>query len=338
MDSEKTVKLSIVIVNYKTPQMLIDCLESLLPELHTMNAACGEARVVIVDNKSNDDSVAQIAGWLSAQNPFTQTRITLVESPRNGGFSAGNNLGIAEVAACYYLLLNSDTIVRPGAITTLVKRMEGDCRLGALGPRLEYLDGRPQVSRFRRRGVTSELIRGAQLDLITRIFRAKNTAIELDEPEQEIDWISFACVLLRADVIAQVGDMDEGFFMYFEDIEYCLRIKSAGYAIKQELDARVVHLRGGTSSVKRNDSNQQRIPAYFYQSRSRYFTLLGGRRKLFWANIAWYTGRLLRLCKRVARSTVGPSIPCEWADLWRGFFTSQRQHPLPVFKNNRQVT
>jgi GT2 family glycosyltransferase len=261
-----------------------------------------------------------------------------VESPRNGGFSAGNNLGIAQLTARYYLLLNSDTIVRPGAITTLVKRMDRECEIGALGPRLEYLDGRPQVSRFRRRGVTSELIRGAQLDFIARVFRAKNTAIELDEPEQDIDWISFACVLLRADVIDQVGNMDEGFFMYFEDIEYCLRVKKAGYSIKQELDAHVVHLRGGTSSVKRNDINQQRIPAYFYQSRSRYFTLLGGKHKLFWANVAWYAGRLLRLFKRVARPTAGPSIPGEWVDLWRGFFMRQRQNTLPAFKNTRQAT
>ena len=314
MERRAPLTLAVVIVNYRTPDLVQACLESLVPQLSALHA-----EAIVVDNASGDRSLEAIEDWLQECPASFSQKIRLIASPVNGGFSAGNNLGIRQVEAKYYLLLNSDTIVRPGAIAALLTRMEGDSAIGALGPRLEYLDGRPQVSRFRRRGVISEFIRGAQINTITRLLRVKNAPIELDEPEQKLDWVSFACVMLRGDVVRKVGLMDEAFFMYFEDIEYCLRVKKAGFKICQELSARVVHLRGGTSSVKKNDARRQRIPAYFYQSRARYFTLLGGRKKLFAANIAWLLGRALRMTKRIGGRKIDTSIPGEWSDLWLGF-------------------
>lgn len=332
MEGRAPLKLAVIIVNYRTPDLVQDCLESLIPQLLPL-----QAQAIVVDNASGDHSLETIGKWLGNTPDEFSRRVHLVASPRNGGFSAGNNLGIAQVQADYYLLLNSDTIVRPGAISNLLACMEKNSDIGALGPRLEFLDGTPQVSRFRRRGVTSEFIRGAQINAISSLFRSKNTPIELDEPDQEIDWISFACVILRADVIKKVGIMDDAFFMYFEDIEYCLRIKKAGYAIKQELDARVVHLRGGTSSVKRNGANQKRIPEYFYRSRTRYFVLLGGKKKLLLANIAWCIGRVLRVTKRIIGRRGGPSIPGEWADLWLDFLIKQPEKHIQGFVPSRQA-
>ncbi|MBN8429470.1 glycosyltransferase family 2 protein [Microbulbifer salipaludis] len=319
MEGRAPLKLAVVIVNYCTPDLVQDCLKSLVPQLSGLNA-----QAIVVDNASGDHSIELLEHWLKSCPAGFSTKIRLCASSVNGGFSAGNNFGMSQVEAEYYLLLNSDTIVRPGAISLLLSRMEGDRTIGALGPRLEYLDGQQQVSRFRRRGVTSELIRGAQIDLVTKLLKSKNTPIELNEPDQELDWVSFACVLLRSDIVTQIGRMDESFFMYFEDIEYCLRIKRAGYSIKQELDARVVHLRGGTSSVKKNGNARKRVPAYFYQSRSRYFLLLGGRPKLFAANLAWCAGRILRYSKCLLGRAPGPSISGEWRDLWIGFLSGKK--------------
>ena len=332
MERRAPLTLAVVIVNYRTPDLVQACLESLVPQLTALHA-----EAIVVDNASGDRSLETIEEWLSGCPGAFSEKIRLVASPVNGGFSAGNNLGMRQVDSKYYLLLNSDTIVRPGAIATLLERMEREPGIGALGPRLEYLDGTPQVSRFRRRGVISEFIRGAQINAITQLFRTKNTPIELDEPEQTLDWVSFACVLLRGDVVRQVGLMDEAFFMYFEDIEYCLRMKKAGFTVGQELNARVVHLRGGTSSVKKNDAQRRRIPAYFYHSRARYFTLLGGRKKLFAANIAWSLGRMLRLIKRLAGRNIDTSIPGEWSDLWLGFFRAETNKTTKQYKENRQV-
>ncbi|AQQ66291.1 hypothetical protein Mag101_00470 [Microbulbifer agarilyticus] len=317
MESRAPLVLAVVIVNYRTPDLVVDCLESLVPQLPS------RAGVAVVDNASGDHSIETLQAWLDGTDAATAEKVHLLASPTNGGFSAGNNLGIKHLRADFYLLLNSDTIVRPGAISLLLGRIQRDAQIAAVGPRLEYLDGRPQVSRFRRRGVTSEFIRGAQIQGISRILRRKNTSIELDEPEQKIDWVSFACVLLRAEVIKKIGLMDEQFFMYFEDIEYCLRIQKAGYTIEQALEARVVHLRGGTSSVKKNSDKKKRIPAYFYQSRTRYFTLLGGKTRLISANLAWYLGRAIRLLKCLRGKTAGSRIPGEWRDIWKDFLIVQ---------------
>ncbi|GAB2516050.1 glycosyltransferase family 2 protein [Microbulbifer agarilyticus] len=331
MDGRAPLKLSVVIVNYRTPDLVIACLESLVSELPALS------EVVVVDNASGDDSVELIENWIAHAPQSVLNRIQLVASEINGGFSAGNNLGIMQQRAEYYLLLNSDTIVREHAISTLLTSMEQNPVLGALGPRLEYLDGKPQVSRFRRRGVTSEFIRGAQINGITRLLKTKNTPIELNEPEQPIDWVSFACVLLRGQVVDRIGLMDEGFFMYFEDIEYCLRIKRAGYIVDQELNARVVHLRGGTSTVKRNGEKKQRIPQYFYRSRARYFMLLGGRTKLVLANLAWYLGRTLRFLKRITGKVTGPTIPGEWSDLWLDFSVAHIAGVMPASSSKKQA-
>ncbi|MBY6190742.1 glycosyltransferase family 2 protein [Microbulbifer agarilyticus] len=331
MESRAPLALAVVIVNYRTPDLVVDCLESLVPQLPS------RAGVVVVDNASGDHSIETLQAWIDGTDAATAEKVHLLASPANGGFSAGNNLGIKRLRAKFYLLLNSDTIVRPGAISLLMDRIQRDTKIAAVGPRLEYLDGRPQVSRFRRRGVTSEFIRGAQIQLISHILRRKNTPIELDEPEQQIDWVSFACVLLRAEVIKKIGLMDEQFFMYFEDIEYCLRIQKAGYTIEQALGARVVHLRGGTSSVKESAKNKKRIPAYFYRSRTRYFMLLGGKKRLLIANLAWYFGRAIRMLKCLRGKYPGPRIPGEWHDIWIDFLAPQTSTTFSPRKSSRVV-
>lgn len=316
MKNSNPVDLAVIIVNYKTPELVIDCLESLYPELSDISS-----RVVVIDNASGDDSISRISEWLKNKSDKAQRMTVLVQSERNGGFSAGNNLGIQQIKAKNYLLLNSDTIVRPKAIERLLIRMNENPVIGALGPRLEYLDETPQISAFRKRTVSSEFIRGAELSVVTRFLGHKNVSIDLDQTDQDIDWVSFACVLIRSEVIEKVGLMDENFFMYFEDIEYCNRIKKSGYKIAQEKSARVVHLRGGTSSVKSCLAKRRRLPRYFYESRSRYFTLLGGRSTLIAANLAWIFGRALRLIKLVRGSRGVQSIHGEWKDIWIGLNT-----------------
>lgn len=316
------LELCVVIVNYKTPELVKNCLATVLPQVELL-----DAKVVVVDNASGDDSVAQIESWLLQQPPAYADKTALVKSPINAGFSAGNNLGISQFRSEYYLLLNSDTLVRKDAISILLNSIKSNPQIGALGPQLEYEDGTPQISCFRKRSVASELIRGAQINMISRLLKRKAIPIENPKRSIEIDWVSFACVMLPAPAIEKVGLMDSQFFMYFEDIEYCLRLKSAGYKVRKEPLAHVVHLRGGTSDVKKNSNSQKKLPEYFYRSRTRYFVLSGGRGKLLLANIAFSLGRLIRQVKRMAGKTPGPSIPGEWIGLWIDFF--KKQKPVP---------
>ena len=128
--STKAVNLSIVIVNFRTPQMVIDCLLTLMPELQDI-----DARVVIVDNNSGDGSYDCIQSWV-AENDFGGV-VLVIQSADNAGFSSGNNIGINAVKAEHYLLLNSDTLVRPGAIKVLLDTANTLPGTGLVSPRLE---------------------------------------------------------------------------------------------------------------------------------------------------------------------------------------------------------
>ncbi|WP_289281976.1 glycosyltransferase family 2 protein, partial [Methylophaga sp. UBA5088] len=117
--TNKHCELAVIIVNYKTPRMVVDVLNSLKHEVDTLDAC-----VVIVDNDSQDDSVVQINEWILAEDK--KQKFKLVDSSSNSGFSGGNNAGINSVSADYYLLLNSDTIVRPGALEMLLETLKNN--------------------------------------------------------------------------------------------------------------------------------------------------------------------------------------------------------------------
>jgi N-acetylglucosaminyl-diphospho-decaprenol L-rhamnosyltransferase len=130
--------LSICILNYKTPQLVIDCLASFLPDL------AGDAAVVIADSCSQDGSVEKIGAWLKGNDGAGRCR--LIALPVNGGFSAGYNAAMKAARADFYLLLNSDTVVRPGAIARLLEAAAEYPQAGLFGPRLEWPRRRSAVS------------------------------------------------------------------------------------------------------------------------------------------------------------------------------------------------
>ena len=158
------IKLNVCIVNYKTPQLVIDCLASFLPEL------AGDAAVVIADSNSQDNSVAKISAWLKGNDPAGKCR--LIALPVNGGFSAGYNAAMKACPAEFYLLLNSDTVVRPGAIARLLEAAAEYPQAGLFGPRLEWPDETPQVSCFRDHSPASELIAAARTRQVTALAAA----------------------------------------------------------------------------------------------------------------------------------------------------------------------
>ena len=135
-------RVSVVILNYRTPEMVVDCLESLSTEVDITSD-----RVIVVDNQSPDDSVAVITDAVRRRGWGRWCRV--VVSPSNDGFSAGNNFGIESQKSQYYWLLNSDTLVRPGALQYLLAAGQRHPDAAIVAPRLTWLDGEPQESRFR---------------------------------------------------------------------------------------------------------------------------------------------------------------------------------------------
>ena len=311
--------IAIVILNYRTPEMTLDCLRSLAPEV----AVRGDVCVAVVDNASGDGSAEKISQEIARQQ-WDWASVTPLST--NAGFSAGNNAGVQWAIAHYpsirwLVLLNSDTIVRPGALSNLVAAGEADERIGLIGPRLEWPDGRGQSSCFRNISPLTEFLSVASTGPLCRLFGRGEAPIDADPATEPIEWISFACVALRRETFEQVGPMDEGFFLYFEDVDYCRRVRAAGWKIAYAPESHVVHLRGGTSPVKALGAARRRRPKYFYASRNRYLAKFYGRTGLALTNVLWHCGRCISGLRELVRHKSPHTCQRESIDIWTRFFS-----------------
>ena len=304
-------EMIVSIINYRTADMTIACIESVLAHTGGLDLA-----VAVIDNRSDDGSAEAIEAWIARQPPGLPVR--LVRSATNSGFSGGHNQGFATGPAESYLVLNSDALVRDGALPARLAALRSDPAVGLVAPRLEDPDGTPQRSCFRCPSPLSEVIRGAEISLVTRVLGRWDISLPQDPPPESIGWVSFACVLLRGSMVGTLGPMDEGYFMYCEDIDYCLSARRAGWRIRYLPKARVVHLRGGSAPVKQLAAARRRLPSYFYASRTRYFRRAFGPMGPAAANLGWSAGYVLRHLKLLA-GTVPTRIEREPADLWINF-------------------
>lgn len=251
--------LSIIIVNYNGKGYLRQCLTSLYDSEHHPGF-----ETIVVDNNSSDESCAMVRA------DFPQVR--LIENNENAGFAKGNNIGLALARGDYILLLNSDTRVMGNALEKLILFLENHSRVAVATARLVYPDFSDQgVARsfptpmnglFGRRSILTRLFpnnRYSQKYLTSRTHTS-------DEPF-EVDWVSGACLMVRKDIIEEVGFLDERFWMYWEDADLCFRIKQKGWKIYCVPDALVIHYEG--KSVSRKSSSRSIIE--FNKSVYRYY-------------------------------------------------------------------
>jgi N-acetylglucosaminyl-diphospho-decaprenol L-rhamnosyltransferase len=310
------MRLCVVIVNYRTPGLVQDQLESLADELDPARDV-----VLVVDNGSEDDSTERIERAIAARGFSGFCRV--IRAGRNAGFAAGINVGLRSVEAEFYLLMNSDTMVRPGAVANLLKEMQAHPGVGIAGPRLEWFDGTPQVSCFRDFTPISELLAAARTGPLTEFFRGFEVALPVPEESLEVEWVSFACALVRREVIEKVGLLDEGYFMYFEDSDYCRAARAAGFRIRYFPSARVVHMHTGKSAAKYTVVNRRRPPRYLYASRARYFRKGYGAVGLWMANAFWSVGRTISLGRELMGHKAPHTRDKQWRDNWTDSFKLQ---------------
>ncbi|MCL4506276.1 MAG: glycosyltransferase family 2 protein [Chloroflexi bacterium] len=213
--------LAVIILNYNTRDLLADCLASLRGQAGVGFTVC------VVDNCSDDGSADMVA----AQYPEVQ----LIRSPANNGFAAGNNLGLralgfpANARARYAMLLNPDTVAPPGALAGMVGFADATPDAGVVGPRLMLMDGALDMAC--RRSFPTPAVSFYRLIGLSRLFphsrrfgRYNMTYLGIDE-QTDVDSVVGACMLVRAEAIQGAGLLDEQFFMYGEDLDWCLRIK-----------------------------------------------------------------------------------------------------------------
>tara|TARA_Y100000588_G_scaffold99848_1_gene108511 strand:+ start:416 stop:1390 length:975 start_codon:yes stop_codon:yes gene_type:complete len=227
------VLLSICIVNWNTRDLLNDCLDSIYAD---PQASAWE--VLVVDNASSDDS----AEWVERHFP----QVRLFASAANLGFSGGNNLALQEAVGRYFLLLNTDTRVEVGALGALVDFMEAHPRAGAVGPKLLNSDGSLQLSCGIAPSLRTQIIGKLLLHKLFPIFKLGRW----DHAQvRAVGWVTGACLLIRRKVVEQIGLLDTAFYMYYEDLDWCLRVGKGGWDVFYYPFSRVVHL-GGQSSSK----------------------------------------------------------------------------------------
>ena len=312
------IELAVIVLNYRTTDLTLDCLASLAGEIDQ------DIRVLVVDNASGDDSADRLERALAERG--WSGWATVLRSPVNGGFAAGNNLGIRAVEASAYVLLNSDTLVRHGALASLREAMRLRPDAGVIGAGILTAQGKPDWSVFRVAAPLSELVRAANSGPITRLLRRYDPILPIPDRPVEVGWVSFACALIRREVLQTVGLLDDGFFMYFEDVDYCRRAAAAGWAVLCWPEAKVLHLQGASSQVTHADGRRRRAPRYYYAARARYFAKFYGRSGLWLANVCWYLGRLISLPRELfGRAALHRER--EASDIWINAARPLQPHP-----------
>jgi GT2 family glycosyltransferase len=227
------MKLSVIIVSWNTRALLVDCLNSLSGELN------GQLEVVVVDNASDDDTVAV----LKDQFPW----VKLIENQVNVGFAGANNQGIKASIGEYVLLLNPDTVVLSGALETLLKFMDENPGVGAVGSRVLNPDGTLQTSCYPAPTLARELWRLFHLDALWS-FGVYHMDDWPSDVNRQIDVLLGACILLRREVLEQIGLLDEKYFMYSEEVDLCFRVRRAGWPIFWVPEAKIIHYGGQSTS------------------------------------------------------------------------------------------
>ena len=242
------VDISIVIVNWKVRPLLEKCLNAIIADTVDFNT-----EIFVIDNDSRDGSPEMIM----AEYP----QVTMIALPSNRGFAAANNLGLKQAQGKYLVLLNPDTEVQPGFFKTIIRYLEANPDIGILGPKILNSDFSLQPSVRRFPDLTSQLLTLLKLQNIwpnNRVFD-HYFAVDFDySQEQIVDQIMGAAIVIRREAFEKIGLLDQRFFIWFEEVDYCQRAKKKGIVIKYLPTATVLH-HGGSSFAKQETFKNQLV-------------------------------------------------------------------------------
>jgi len=250
-------ELSVILVSFNDRSHLAGCLES----VRTASAGLS-AEVILVDNHSADGSpefVRESFPW-----------VKLIVNDHNAGFAKANNAGIKSSGGRFMLFLNTDTVVLPGSLAALLAGLKRRPDAGAIGPALVRGDGRFQVSFGKDIGFFSELRQKIILNPYYKI------ALRHARRVRSVGWLSGACLLARRGAVGAAGLFDESFFIYFEDIDLCRRIRDLGLDLLYDPGVRVVHFGGATTAPRRSSSR-----LYYRESQLHYYEKHGAGLSVF---------------------------------------------------------
>lgn len=262
-----------VLLNYKTPDMTIKATEA---ARGAMGGIAGG--IVIVDNDSQDGSFEALRAHVVAQGWDADGRVRVIQSGRNGGFGAGNNVGIRAgladgSAPDYVYVLNSDAFPAPDAIRVLLDHLETTPHAGFAGSYIHGPEGETHLTSFRFPSIASEFEGSIRFGPVSRLLSHRKVPIETPTETMTVDWLAGASILMRQSVLDEIGLFDETFFLYFEETDLCLRAARAGYGVDYVPASKVAHIGSASTGMK----TWKRVPDYWYDSRWYYFSKNHGR-------------------------------------------------------------
>lgn len=259
--------IAVVVVNYNTRNYLHACLESAIAE--------APAQIVVVDNSSSDGSAEMV------QEQFPD--VTLIGNRENRGYGAAANQGISACTTDYVLLLNSDTVVRRGALEMLAKHLEQHLRAGLVGPCLVGADGELQPSCFPFPTVLNTFLWHDTFGWLIQYFpllRDNYARTFPHDRNQAVPWVTGAALAIRREAFEKLGGFNESYFMYSEEVDLCFRLYQAGWETHFTPTATIAHVGGASTSQRRSEMAVQRFTSHMEFARQHYSTVR------FWALVA----------------------------------------------------
>jgi len=296
------MRLLIVIVNYKVTDLTIDCLKSCAKEIPSVPGS----HVAVCENGTSDADATRLQNAIVTNGWQPWCSLTAVTP--NRGFTGGNNVILRHALDSadkpqYVLLLNADTIVLPGAFESLIRFMDENPKVGIAGSRLEDESGTPYVSAFRDHTITNEFDRGLRLGFVSKMLSPWSLSPPVPDHACVAEWVAGASMIIRREVFDAIGLLDEGYYTYFDDIDFCMQARKKGWPTWYVPESRVIHLVG--CSTKISDpvkGGVKRRPRYWYQARTRFFIKNYGPVYAALADLAFLSGfALWRLRRRLQR-------------------------------------
>jgi N-acetylglucosaminyl-diphospho-decaprenol L-rhamnosyltransferase len=292
--------LTISIVSLNTRELLSACLRS----VYLSSGLSFDIHVV--DNGSSDGSPEMVEREFPA--------VHLVRNDSNRGFAAANNVVIKLARGRHTLLLNPDTVVGPDTLRDMVSFMDGHEEVGICGPNVRFPDGRFQSCGYRFPTPLAEIRQSKNIDRIIRRVVGAEPPLRMESTPFEVDWVDGCCLMIRSEVILQTGLLDEQYFLYTEELDWCFRARKAGWAIYALPHVEMVHYQGQSTGQMSDSSLAQLI-----ETRLRYYRKNHGLTVAVLTSLLYVAGCLRQLNRNRRKEVVKLRATFRW---WRSLLAA----------------
>jgi GT2 family glycosyltransferase len=310
-----TSEITIVVVSYNTRDLLRACLAS------AMIFDNRSAEIIVVDNASSDGSAEMV------EREFPSVEV--IRAADNLGFAAANNVALRRATGRYFLLLNPDAALVDDTAGVLAAYLDAHHDVGVVGPTVRFPDGRFQSSGFAFPSVGAELRQSRSVDWLARRVGARPRPAAQGDAAEDVDWVDGACLMIRRETVDAVGLLDEQYFLYGEEVDWCYRAKRAGWRVVAVRAASALHHRGQSTGAVPDAT-----VAYLTDTRLRFFRTHHGTLTALFVSAVFVLGCLKQMAEgRIRTHEHGPvsrgarirlnAVWHWWLGLW------PLHHPLP---------